>query len=311
MKNQYLLLNECTRHLSRSKNPYAAMTLCTSNGVFTIEKVNDSIVVSNGQKPMIDVQNVTHLRIKHDSVILCTRRQLLMFHGETNETYVTELPHRENELHDMDVYYNPFRREMVAWYLFYNKGNNKMILQKEDECIDSWFARNSGFDRLDVLRQDLAIVSAKKTRVYHEGQQSLFSNDLRILETSYMYNLNKYLLQTNEFFMLLDDSELQFLFENGIKATSKRVDDSQLFYTPGVCKDIHFTRYQDFVLYACGRSRLCIAETKYPYKINPNVVVPLDHNDKIHSFEVDYIHNKIHVSSCTQDYVFSMFPLNN
>lgn len=301
-------MNECTRYLSRMKNPFAAMTLCTSNGVFTIEKVDNSIVVLNKQKPVLDVQNVTHLRIKHDSVILCTRSQLLMFHGETNETYIKQINSKENELHDMDVYYNPFRREIVVWYLFYNQGNGKMILQNDDKCVDSWFARSSGFDRLDVIRSDLAIVSAKKTRVYHEGQISLFSNDLRLLETSYIYNLNKYLLQTNEFFMLLDDTQLRFLFENGIKATVKCVDDSQLFYTPGVCKDVHFSRYQDTVIYACGRSRLCIAETKYPYKINPNITIPLDHSDKIHSFEMDHENNRIHVSSCTHDYVFSMFP---
>lgn len=300
-------MNEYARHLSMSPNPYAAMTLCTSNGVFILDRVNEYTVIRKGTHTILEVQHVTHMRIKHDSVILCTRGQLLMFHGETEETYVMEVCNKYTDLHDMDVFFDPFRRKLVPWFLFYNSTNRKMILQMEDTCVDSWNVQSEGFGSLDVIRADMAIVSTKRTRVYHEGQKSIFTKDIRILETSYLYNLNKYMIKTNDFFMLLDDAQLEYLFEHGIQATVKRVDESHMFYTLGLCKDVHFSKHHDTVIYCCSRTRLCIAETRYPFSINPNIIVPIDRDNLIYSIDVDHPKYKIYVSTSAQDYAFSMF----
>ena len=296
-------MNECTRNRSLAPNPYAAMTMCSSNGVYVIDKVNDSTVIRKENQTVLDVKNVKLLRIKHDCILLCTLGQLLMFHGETEETYVIEVSPR-GDIHDMDVFFDPFRRKLVPWFLI--RSNRKMILQKEDACIDSWNFTN-GFERLDVVRSDMVIVSSKKIRMYHEGYKSIFTKDLRVLETSYLYNLNKYMIQTNDFFMLIDDTQLEYLFEHGIHATVRHVDESHVFYTLGPCKNVHFSKHHDTVFYSCTRSRMCVAETRYPYTINPNITIPIEIDNRIDSIVMDHPRYKIHVSTTTDDHMFSMF----
>lgn len=300
-------MNEYTRHLSLSPNPYVATTLCTSNGIFIIDRVNESTIIRKGSQTVLDVQHVTRMRIKHDSIILCTRGQLLFFHGESEETYAIEVRNQYTDIHDMDVFFDPFRRKLVPWFLFYSLTNRKMILQREDTYVDSWDVRPEGFGSVDVLRVDMAVVTTKRTRVYHEGQKNILTKDLHILETSYLYNLNRYMIKTNDFFMLIDDAQLEYLFEHGIQATVKQVDDSYLFHTLGVCKDVHFSRHHDTVLYCCNRSRLCIADTKYPFSIIPNIVVPIDRDSQIYSIDIDHPMYKIYVNTSDQDYTFSMF----
>lgn len=308
MNNHYRLLNEYTRYKNPTESRFAATTLTTSMGTFTCEKINDSVFVSDTKDVILDVKDVTHIRFKHDTILLCTKHRLVVFHGETRETYTMDIHYnkRKYTIHDMDVYFNPFRHEVRPWYLLAHK--NKLVLLNNDVCVDKWYRRETGFERVDVLRPDYAIVSSdKKTRIYSEGRTQLFRNDTRVLETSYIYNLNRYLVQTNECFALLDDKQLEYMSERGIQSTMKKVDESNLFHTGGDCKNICFSKYQDVVLYACGRSHLCIAETKYPYNINPNIYL---RGESISSVCLDQPNYKIYVETSENTYMFSMFPIS-
>ena len=300
----YKLLNECTRHKSRCAAT-DAMTLSTSNGVYTVDKFGG---IRNGDRHVLTIDGAKHVRLKHDSVIVCTRDRLFMFHGETQETYTRDIRPRNLVLCDTDVYFDPFRQETVPWYLFYDQTSATMLLRRGDVVVDDWETCDYENARLDVIRRDCAIVSNGESRVYHEGGVRVFENDTRVIETSYLYNINKYMIQTNECFALLSDTDLQQMFENGIKRTLSRVEESHIFYTSGACKDVFFSKHHDIVVYNCNRSRLCIAETRYPFNLNPNIDIPMSRDDRVKSITVHDTH--IFVNCEDSAYMLSMFPMS-
>ena len=304
----YKLLNECTRHKSRCAVT-EVMTLSTSNGVYVVDEIGGYVVIRKGNHNVLTIDGANHVRLKHDSVIVCTRDRLFMFHGETQETYTREIRQRSGlVLCDMDVYFDPFRQETVPWYIFYDRTSDEMVLRRGDVVVDNWETRGDGNCRLDVIRQDCAVVSNGESRVYHEGGMRVFEDDTRVIDTSYLYNINKYMIQTNECFVLVGDSDLQHMLEHGIKNTISRVDESQIFYTSGFCKDVYFSRHHDVVVYNCNRSRLCIAETRYPFNINPNIEIPMSRDDLVTSISV---HDTYMIVNCEDTaYMLSMFPMS-
>lgn len=309
--NMYKLLNECTIYKSRCAVTTKPMSVSTSNGVYVVDEIDGRVVIRKGDQHVLVLEGVESVRLKHDSIIVCTRDRLFMFHGETQETYTREIHRHDLVLYDMDVCFDPFRHEMHPWYLFYDSSRSMMVLRNGDVVVDEWrdsYGNNNA--RLDVMRRDCAVVSSNgQSRVYHEGRRRVFKNDTRVIDSSYLYNINKYMIQTNECFVLVSDNELQYMVEHGVKRTIRRVDESQIFYTSGACKDVYFSRYHDVVVYNCNRSRLCIAETKYPFSINPNIEIPMSSDQHATSIVVD---DTTIIVNC-QDivaYMFSMFPMS-
>lgn len=307
--NNYKLMNEYTRYKSRCAAMDPLSTLSTSNGVYVVEKTNTSIAVRMGDWCVLTVKDANRVRVKHDSILICSRDRLFLFHGELQETYTCEIK-SESMLCDTDVYVDPFRQEVCPWYLFYDRSTGSMTLQRDDEVMDRWYHYGVDDPRLNVIRQDCAIVSSDKNRIYHEGIQGVFEKDTGVIQTSYMYNINKYLIQTDECFVIATDDDLQYMVEHGVRSLILRVSESHIFHTDGACKDIHFSKYHDVVVYNCNRARLCVAETRYPFNLNPNVEIPMSVNDKVHSIVVDHTRYKM-VFNCTKGaYIFSMFPIS-
>lgn len=306
--NNYKLMNEYTRYKSRCVAMDPLSTLSTSNGIYVVEKTHSSIAVRMGERFVLTVKDATRVRVKHDSILICSRDRLFLFHGELQETYTCEIK-SDQTLYDTDVYVDAFRQEVCPWYLFYDQNSGMMIVQKDDIVMD----RYSGvYDtQINVIRQDCAIVSSDiMNRIYHDGTKSVFEKDTGVIQSSYMYNINKYLIQTSQCFVLVTDDELQYMVEHGVRSLIMSVSESHIFHTDGACKDIHFSKHHDVVVYNCNRARICVAETRYPFNINPNVEIPMSVDEKIRSIAIDHTTYKI-ILNCTKSaYIFSMFPIS-
>jgi hypothetical protein len=310
--NNYKLMNEYTRYKSRCAAIVPMSTLSTSNGVYVMEKTNTSISVRMGDRFVLTVKDANRVRVKHDSILICSRDRLFIFHGELQETYTCEIKSKHTfTLCDTDVYVDPFRQEVCPWYLFYDKSRGMMSLQRGDVVMDRWY-HSGDYPRLNVIRQDCAIVSShNNNRIYHESRQGVFEKDTSVIQTSYMYNINKYLIQTDDCFVLATDDELQYMVEHGVNYVVMCMSESHIFHTDGACKDIHFSRYHDVVVYNCNRARICVAETRYPFNINPNVEIPMHIDDKVCSIVINHTKYKNMVFMCTKAaYILSMFPIS-
>lgn len=307
--NNYKLMNEYTRYKSRCVAMDPLSTLSTSNGVYVVEKTHASIAVRMDDRYFLTVKNANRVRLKHDSILICSCDRLFLFHGELQETYTCEI-NSEQKLCDTDVYVDPFRQEVCPWYLFYEQSTGLMTLQKDNEVMDRWYHSGVEDPQLNVIRQDCAIVSSDKNRIYHEGIRIVFKEDTSVIQTSYMYNINKYLIQTDKCFILATDEDLQYMVENGVRSFIMHVSECHIFHTNGACKDIHFSKYHDVVVYNCNRARLCVAETRYPFNLNPTVDIPIPVNDNVHSIVIDHTRYTM-ILNCTKDtYIFSMFPIS-
>ena len=183
-----------------------------------------------------------------------------------------------------DFFFDPVRDILQLWTLetqeitVYSKNN-------ETQCFSVWHP-----GKLHVLNDKVFVISEEKTAAVYRDKEFLFETDFRVTNTSFLYDINKYIVQNEHNFIVIEN-ERQLVEPN----------DEMLFTHDG--SPVCFAMFQKTVLYI-NNNYLCVAETGMPYRIEmrkmpPGKVVRIDHTPT--AIFVRY-----------SDFVvcFSMFPMS-
>ena len=186
-----------------------------------------------------------------------------------------------------DFFFDPVRDILQLWVchnqeitVYSFKNNNK-----PDRRFSVWHP-----GAIRVLSDKAFILSEGKHNAVYNNGEFLFETDFKVTGTSFLYDINKYMVQNEHNFVIID-SEVELA----------DTTDVMLFthYGSPVC----FMGYQKIVMYT-NNNYLCVAETGNPYRIElkkmpAGQVVRIDHTPT--AIFVRY-----------SDFVvcFSMFPMS-
>jgi len=139
---------------------------------------------------------------------------------------------------------------------------------------------------------------------------SVLKNDIDIIQTSFLYNINEYLVQGVSCFAIISAEQYTIAKIHGFRKLMWMVGDHRIYHT-GHCKALCITKYHDVVVYDCGRSCIAIADTVSPYRLNPNVRTNtgiVGDTDPPTNIVIDHSTYSILVEFNNHYGIFSMFP---
>lgn len=182
-----------------------------------------------------------------------------------------------------DFFFDPVRDILQLWtcrsqdITVYSRNGNR--------CFSVWHP-----GKLHVLNDKSFVISdGERAAVYRNGE-FLFETDFVVTKTSFLYDINKYMVQNEHSFIIIENERQLAEHKNEMLFTH---------YGSPVC----FAMFQKIVMYT-NNNYLCVAETGLPYRIELKKIP----QGKV--LRIDYTPDAIFVRYSDFAVCFSMFPMS-
>lgn len=186
----------------------------------------------------------------------------------------------ENPVDSFDFFFDPVRDLLQLWTV----RSHEITVYSKNRAPERFSVWHSG--AIHVLSDKAFVINSA---VYRNGE-FLFETDFPITKTSFLYDINKYMVQNEHNFIIIENERQLAETKNEMLFTH---------YGSPVC----FVMFQRIVLYT-NNNYLCVAETGLPYRIEMKKM-PVGKVLRI-------THTPTAIFVCYSDFAvcFSMFPMS-
>ena len=287
----WTFVNECSKHHKKVPN-LSEVTTSYTNYNYTIainhEDTLNAITVSLEGQVVIQEFGIPYVRVKHDSVLVFSGIEFIFIHLCTGYICRFTGPNYSSGFHSADVFYDPLTCVCCLWVWDGSYITSHLL----DGTVKSHPVTEHSDGYMHVL-DNITCVYSSRTRmsIYNNGALTHEKNNPKrtIKQISYLYNIDKYFVQNDRYFVIVHKNEINTVFD----------DDLLRFDSDGI---VYFTKYQDIVMYGSNK-HLCIAQTTQPYRIS---LVRL--GDTLRHFH--FCDTKLRVQTLKNTHFFSMFPIS-
>lgn len=290
-EQNWTFVNECLRH--HKKVPNLSKVINSHN--YTIRIDNDTLnaihVISAEGKTVLQEIGVPYIRTKHDSILVFTGTIFVFMHFCTGGIFRFAGAGLCPFFISADVFYDPLNSRVRLWVW----DGSYLTSHGYDRIVNRYQVNEPSDGYMHVVDAITCIYSSRnRMSIYNDGKliHEVHNPRIMISQMSYLYNINRYFIQNDRYFVILQKHEIFKLFE--------RFDDELLQFDSN--KFVYFTKYQDIVMYESDKY-LCIAQTIPPYKLNITRL-----GDTL--MQVYFDDTKLHIQTLKYIHLFSMFPIS-
>jgi hypothetical protein len=187
----------------------------------------------------------------------------------------------ESPVDSFDFFFDPVRDILQLWTC---RSQEITVYSFKNKKVQRFSVWHSG--AVHVLNDRVFLIDSA---VYRD-REFLFKTDFRVTKTSFLYDINKYMVQNEHNFIIIENERHLSDTKNEMLFTH---------YGSSVC----FAMFQKIVLYT-NNNYLCVAETDLPYRIELKKMP----SGKV--LRIDHTPTVIFVRYSDFVVCFSMFPMS-
>lgn len=284
----WTFVNECLKHHKKVPNRSGVMNHYNYQVDIDNDTLNSVTVRSTSGRVVLKKYAVSYVRKKHDSTLVFTETEFVFMHFCTGDIFRFAFG---RSFYSADVFYDPCTSRARLWVW---DGSYLTSHDPADGIVDRYRVNESSDAYMHALDNHTCVYSTRtRLSLYKNGTLTHDTHNPKrlITQVSYEYVINKYFVQTDRYFVIVQKHEIGQLFETS--------DDFLQFDSAGV---VYFTKYQDVVIYESNK-HLCVAQTIPPYRIS---VVRLGDTLRHLCFN----DTNLQVQTLNSTYFFSMFPMS-
>lgn len=284
----WTFVNECLKHHKKVPNLCKVMNRYDYRIQIEEDTLNVITVSSSEGNIVLQEFGAPYVRIKHDSMLVFSGTEFVFLHFCTGK--IVRFDGVYPLLNSADVFFDPFTSCVCLWVW-----NGSCL---NSHCSDGTVKRYPLIEPTDgymhVLNSSTCVYSSPtRMSIYKYGKLIHETNNPKrmIKQILYLYNIDKYFVQNDRYFVIVRKHEISKMFEPS--------DDLLHFDSSGI---VYFTKYQDIVMYESNK-HLCIAQTIPPYQISLARL-----GDTLRHLHFD--DTKLRVQASNGTHFFSMFPMS-